>query len=97
MIFHDFFFILLYFYMKNIMIYIEKYSNPFCQKPLHVLEVLFSGELVLGVSDQFVQLEFAGLLEVVLEDEIALGYALTEEEGLLFLLVLQLLLVQLRK
>jgi hypothetical protein len=45
--------------------------------------------LVLGVSDQFAQSELTGLLEVVLQDGIALSDALAEEKGFLLFFILK--------
>jgi hypothetical protein len=45
--------------------------------------------LVLSVSDEFAQSELGCLLEVVLQDGIALSEALAEEKGFLLFFILQ--------
>ena len=53
--------------------------------------------MVLGVSDQFTKSELTGLLEIILQDGIALSDALAEEEGFFLFFILEFFFVEFRK
>ena len=80
------------------MIILEKRNSNFFSKVLfHVPEILFSRQLILCVSDKFVEPELTGLLEIILEDKIALGNTLAEEKGFLFFFIMKFLFIKLRE
>ena len=76
---------------------IGKNSKLLSQVFFHVLEIFLSRHLVLSVSDKFIQFEFTGLLEIVLENQISLGDTLAQEKRFFLLLALKLFLIKLRK